>query len=228
MEAFILCLVLAVVAFAAVCYFIPDAKKMKEKRVAERAEEESRRQLELALLNEELAALDSRYGECTNSMGDHKGPCHVRVYESTGVAVVDGKPIRFTDIIGCRIIDNSTQRTVSTSTVKTKTSTTGMVGRAAVGALVAGPVGAVIGGSTAARKGEMATSETTEITHDYVVCLNIRSLSKPTVYIAAGDDWQLANDLAGLFTSIITMRFGGEDAYDNRVSTETDVIPHEG
>ncbi len=108
------------------------------------------------------------------------------------------------DIIGCSLHDEQSiqQGTVS---FETKVKTGNMVKRAAVGGLLFGGAGAVIGGVTA-KKASVSRQEDDKVVHNYIVFINVNSMSTPVISVNVGEDVYKANAIVSLINVIIYNR----------------------
>lgn len=80
-----------------------------------------------------------------------------------------------------------------------------MVKRAVVGGLLFGGAGAVIGGVTA-KKASVSRQEDDKVVHNYIVFINVNSMSTPVISVNVGEDVYKANAIVSLINVIIYNR----------------------
>ena len=134
---------------------------------------------------------------------------YVMVKESTSQILLNGRVYKFDDIIDFSVTDNqSVVQYHSKSTTTTKTNTGSMLGRAVVGGILTGGVGAVVGAATAKKTSETPPSTSQTVTHhDYVINVNINSLSHPVETLRISGYSETAfNKIIGLLKVVVYRR----------------------
>lgn len=171
----------------------------QRKREVEKANEEyfeKCRREEIANENE-VAALDTKYGTCTKSIKwwFDDSTNLIRLYEDSKTIVIKGEVYSFSDIIGVDYVDKPHAGTAAT----TNTDNMNMVGRAIVGGLVAGGLGAVVGAATA----KQHTTYNTNEAHDYVILINTKNLSKPLIELRISNNISQVNEVMATLNALI-------------------------
>lgn len=128
----------------------------------------------------------------------------IHVHEATQLVYIQGKTYKFKDIISCTFSDNPTT-IKGRITATTKSNTGSALGRALVGDIVGGTAGAIIGGTTGKKTTEFH-QENDHTFHDYIVIININSISTPILRILTGRDGRLTNEIVGLMNVIIARK----------------------
>ena len=128
---------------------------------------------------------------------------YIFVIENGRIIIIQGKEYNFKDIINYSLFDNEQSKTVTSSDGTIRTSTGDMLGRAVVGGVLTGGLGAVAGAATAKKNLTSNSTSETITTHDYIIFVNINSLSNPTVSLNIGSDQYKANKIINLLNVIV-------------------------
>lgn len=202
-------LIIAIIAIIIGCINSSLNAKERQEREAQIAQNRKKqRQIEQEEYDKALADFSSRFGECSinenlGNWNEHRIATRVLIFEKSSIIIINSKEYKFSDILGCSLVDDATSETITTSTGTAKTSTGSMLGRAVVGGVLTGGLGAVAGAATAKKNiSDNATSQTTT-THKYTLYINVNSLQEPTIALKIGDNASKAQKLAGAINVII-------------------------
>lgn len=218
-----------IAAFVVLALILWLLSRLSDKQLKEEEEAETRRLEEELAHQREMAALRAKaehdrelqhqkrfgsYGKKTVDIlvgGDEEDfKSHFLVFEEPGILVVNNEDIRFADIIGFNLQDNSVTIATTSKPVcvtETSRSTGEMLGRAAVGGLFFGKEGALAGALTADQETvshEIQPGMTeTRVIHDYVVYINVNDLTNHTRRLHIGNDEEKANNIINVLNVIV-------------------------
>ena len=202
-------LIIAIIAIIIGCINSSLNAKERQEREAQIAQNRKKqRQIEQEEYDKALADFSLRFGECSinenlGNWNEHRIATRVLIFEKSSIIIINSKEYKFSDILGCSLVDDATSETITTSAGTAKTSTGSMLGRAVVGGVLTGGLGAVAGAATAKKNiSDNATSQTTT-THKYTLYINVNSLQEPTIALKIGDNVSKAQKLAGAINVII-------------------------
>lgn len=204
----ILIIIGVVIAVVLLFNFITDQKlhrdgmkaieEMHQKEIQDRA---------AAIIEEDY--FNKQYGTCTKSLcKDEKQQYVIRVYEESQTIVIDGKPYKFSDLIGCEGSSVPREEVVQTTT----TDTGNMVVRAVVGGALFGVLGALTGAVTAKKQTSLDKDQETHDFHRALydnshrtgsVIIYLKSISNPSVEISCYKREE--KEICTLINAIITI-----------------------
>ena len=189
--------------FALFCIFgiILNEKEEKNKKVKKRRLQEKNRKEQEYIKNEyekKKCLLIEKYGEPDKDIiiKYRNLQSEIMSFSNFNRIWILGHDYSMDDIIGCSLHDEQSiqQGTVS---FETKVKTGNMVKRAVVGGLLFGGAGAVIGGVTA-KKASVSRQEDDKVVHNYIVFINVNSMSTPVISVNVGEDVYKANAIVSL------------------------------
>lgn len=186
----ILIFISVVIAAVLIFDFIKNQKLHRDgmKAIAEMHQKEIQDRA-AAIMEEEN--FNKQYGTCNKSLcKDEKQRYVIRVYEESQTIVIDGKPYKFSDLIGCEGSSVPREEVFKTTTT---TDTGNMVVRAAVGGALFGVPGALTGAVTAKKQTRLDKEQETRNFHRALydnshrtgsVIIYLKSISTPSVEIS--------------------------------------------
>lgn len=126
---------------------------------------------------------------------------HILIYDNSKVAIINGQPIKFCDIINFSITDDTT--TIANTTARTDNS--GALKSALGWSMLLGKEGAVIGALSA---DSTSYEESHYITyHNYTLYLTLNNIKSPIIKVAVG----CSTDTKELLTSILSVIIHNND-----------------
>lgn len=191
--------------------FLVIAKKAEKKDAIEKEEAIRREQQEREdKWSSKVNDLEEKYGKATLRIYLPNGEkqydnllLQLVFFEESSIALVQGEPIPFKNILTYSLTDNQEVITTTSGTAETSTSTGSMVGRALVGGILLGGVGALAGATTANKNTGIDTETSQTTIHDYTIYLNIDSIANPQRIINFGEDGESANKATSVFNIIV-------------------------
>jgi hypothetical protein len=156
-----------------------------------------------------IKSFENQYGELTkeiryrnilNGYNNSKINDTIYIFESTSTIMINNQVLKFKDILGFNVFDNSTV-IYSGQTAVTKSKTGSSLGRAVVGGALLGGVGAIIGGTTG-KKETVLSAQTSSVNHSYTIVININDLSTPLIKLTLGDSQGLVQMISSILTII--------------------------
>ena len=182
-------------------------QKRKEARERRQKELEEKREEKKKIYETKKSEQALRLGEADKviALEEYDIDKEITVFGESKTIVLLGNEFSFSDIIDCTTDDDYKVikgKTEYTSETKAKNGST--VGRAIVGGVLAGGAGAIIGGATAKKETKTITHQKDDIIiHNYIVVVNVNSLSSPIITISLGGDKAKLNEIVGVLNVII-------------------------
>lgn len=213
MDVFIIVLVIVIVIVFTVLAYAKSSNDAEDERHArEMARLRQQKEKDEQYANA-INKLESQFGRTTiriplngwrsNGSYSHQLNSYLYFFEKSSVAVIDGNPIDFKNILAYTLADNQHTIITTKGSADTTTSMGSMAGRALVGGALLGGVGALAGATTSKRDTEINTTTSHTTTHDYVIYLNIDDMANPQRILKFGQDAESANKAASVFNIII-------------------------
>lgn len=171
-----------------------------EKDIEIKAKEEYENKVKSFERNYGTLTKEIRYRNILNGYNNSKINDTIYIFESTSTIMINNQVLKFKDILGFNVFDNSTV-IYSGQTAVTKSKTGSSLGRAVVGGALLGGVGAIIGGTTG-KKETVLSAQTSSVNHSYTIVININDLSTPLIKLTLGDSQGLVQMISSILTII--------------------------
>ena len=184
-------------------------KEQREKEASEKRKKEleEKREEKKKIYENKKSEQTSRLGEADKviELEEYDIDKEIAIFGKSKTIVLLGNEFSFSDIIDCTTDDDYKVIKGETEyTSQTKSNNGSTVGRAIVGGVLAGGAGAIIGGTTAKKETKTIAHQKDDIIiHNYMVVVNVNSLSSPIITISLGGDKAKLNEIVGVLNVII-------------------------